>query len=148
MPKNSRRSQAQANRNYCFGCGKDNPDSMRLKFAYNERRRSFVSEFRLGRRFTGPPGYCHGGIIATIMDEAMAKLNKLHDRPAATSQIVVNYLRPVPLHKTLRVEAREISVRGRRRKRTAEILDGQGRVLTHARGVFIALNSHHVFAKR
>ena len=42
-------------KNYCFGCGKDNPDGMRLKFAYDEEARRFVAHFRLGRRFTGPP---------------------------------------------------------------------------------------------
>jgi len=60
-------------KNYCFACGRNNPDGMRLKFSYDEERNCFVSRFRLGKRFTGPPGHCHGGIIATILDEAMAK---------------------------------------------------------------------------
>ena len=64
-------------KNYCFVCGKNNPDGMSLHFTYDEDRDCFVSRFRLGRRYTGPPGHCHGGIIATILDEAMGKVNKL-----------------------------------------------------------------------
>src|SRR5438067_10286693 len=109
-------------KNYCFACGQDNPHGMHLKFALDRERKHFVSQFRLSKRYTGPPGYCHGGIIATILDDAMSKLNKLRDLIAATSRMTVEYLRPVPLLKTLRVESREISKRGRRLTRVAEIL--------------------------
>src|SRR5215469_13335970 len=74
-------------KNYCFACGKNNPEGMRLKFAYDEERECFVCRFRLGKRFTGPPGHCHGGIIATILDEAMGKVNKLRHVVALTSEI-------------------------------------------------------------
>jgi hypothetical protein len=71
-------------KNYCFGCGKNNPEGMRLKFNYDEDRDCFVCRFRLGKRYTGPPGHCHGGIIATILDEAMGKVNKLRHVIALT----------------------------------------------------------------
>ncbi len=58
-------------KNYCFVCGKDNPDSMHLRFTYDEDRDCFVCRFRLSKRYTGPPGHAHGGIIATILVEAM-----------------------------------------------------------------------------
>src|SRR5215831_17267250 len=90
-------------RNYCFACGKDNPDGMRLKFVYDRQNGCYVCRFRLGKRFTGPPGHCHGGIIATILDEAMGKVNRLRHVVALTSQITVDYLEPVPLNKPLRV---------------------------------------------
>ncbi|HTR64742.1 MAG TPA: PaaI family thioesterase [Terriglobales bacterium] len=126
--------------NHCFGCGKNNPQSMRLKFTYDEPRDRCVCRFRLGKRFTGPPGHCHGGIIATILDEAMAKLNKPRQVLAMTAQITVDYLKPVPLHTPLRVEASEVSVRGRRRMRTAEIMNEKGQVLAHSRGVFVTID--------
>src|ERR1700710_1939777 len=107
--------------NHCFGCGKENPHSMRLKFTYDEASREVASSFRLGKRYSGPPGYCHGGIIATILDEAMAKLNKLHQVTAVTAHMAVDYLRPVPLEQPLRAEARETRSDGRRRFRQAAI---------------------------
>ena len=44
-------------KNYCFACGKNNPEGMRLKFTYDEERGSFVCRFRLGQtlhRAAGP----------------------------------------------------------------------------------------------
>ena len=135
-------------KNYCFACGKDNPDGMHLKFTINRERKRFVSSFRLSKRFTGPPGYCHGGIIATILDDAMSKLNKLRDVIAATAELKIEYLKPVPLRTPLRVESRELTKRGRRLIHRAEILNQEGTVLARGRGVFVIIDSKRVFRQR
>jgi len=133
--------------NFCFGCGKNNPEGMALRFTYDKERNCFVCRFRLVKRYTGPPGHCHGGIIATILDEAMGKVNKLRQVVALTSEITVNYLRPVPLHKPLRVESREEKVNGRRHINVAEILNESGQVLARGRGLFIAVDPQKMFAR-
>ena len=134
-------------KNHCFVCGKNNPEGMRLRFTYDEDRDCFISRFRLGKRYTGPPGHCHGGIIATILDEAMGKVNKLRQVVAVTAEITVNYLKPVPLNKSLRVESREVEVKGRQHINTAEILNQKGEVLARSRGLFIAIDPHKMFGK-
>jgi uncharacterized protein (TIGR00369 family) len=134
-------------KNYCFGCGRNNSDGMRLKFLYDEKRNCFVCRFRLGKRYTGPPGHCHGGIIATILDEAMGKVNKLRQVVALTSQITVDYVKPVPLNKPLRVESREVRVRGRRHINMAEILNHKGEVLARSQGTFIAVDAERMSAR-
>jgi uncharacterized protein (TIGR00369 family) len=134
-------------KNYCFACGKNNAEGMHLRFTYDEERDCFVCRFRLGKRYTGPPGHCHGGIIATILDEAMGKVNKLRHVVAVTSEITVNYLKPVPLNKPLRVESREVRVRGRQHINMAEILNPKGEVLARGRGLFIAIDPHKMFGK-
>lgn len=135
-------------KNYCFACGKDNPDGMHLKFTIDRERKHFISSFRLSKRFTGPPGYCHGGIIATILDDAMSKLNKLRDVIAATSQLKIEYLKPVPLRTPLRVESRELKKSGRRLIHRAEILNQEGTVLARGRGVFVIIDAKRVFSQR
>jgi len=134
-------------KNLCFACGKNNAEGMRLRFAYDEERDLFVCRFRLGKRYTGPPGHAHGGIIATILDEAMGKVNKLRHVVALTSTITVDYLKPVPLNKPLRVESWEVRVRGRYHTNTAEILNQKGDVLARSKGLFIAIDPHKMFAK-
>src|ERR1700690_2688211 len=134
-------------KNYCFACGKDNPQGMRLKFVYDEESNRFICRFRLGKRYTGPPGHCHGGIIATILDEAMGKVNKIRQVIAVTSEMTVNYLKPVPLHQRLRVESREVKVEGRRHINVAEILNEKGEVLARSQGLFIAIDPHRMFAR-
>jgi uncharacterized protein (TIGR00369 family) len=134
-------------KNYCFACGKNNPDGMRLRFTYDEDHKSFVCRFRLGKRYTGPPGHCHGGIIATILDEAMGKVNKHRHVVALTSEMTVKYLRPVPLHRPLLVESREVRVKGRKHVNMAEILNEKGEVLASSRGLFIAIDPERMFAR-
>ena len=138
---------ARLQKNYCFACGKNNPDGMRLRFTYDEARKCYLCRFRLDKRYTGPPGHCHGGIIATILDEAMGKVNKLRQVIALTSEITINYLKPVPLNKPLRVESREVSVKGRRHINMAEILNQKREVLARGRGLFIAIDAHKMFQK-
>ena len=135
-------------KNYCFACGKDNPDGMHLKFTINRERKRFVSSFRLSKRFTGPPGYCHGGIIATILDDAMSKLNKLRDVIAATAELKIEYLKPVPLRTPWRVESRELKKRGGHLIHRAEILNQEGTVLARGRGVFVIIDAKRVFRQR
>ena len=100
-------------KNYCFACGKNNPDGMSLRFTYDKDRDRLCAGSGWESAIPGPPGHCHGGIIATILDEAMGKVNKLRQVIALTSEITVNYLKPVPLNKPLRVESREEKVTGR-----------------------------------
>lgn len=145
-PSASRKNHSR--QNLCFACGPDNPAGMHLKFVADPSGRHYVSRFRLSKRYTGPPGHCHGGIIATILDDAMSKLNKLRDQPAATARMTVDYLKPVPLQRALRVESSEVSQRGRRLTRVAEILDENGTVLARSRGVFVLLDSRHAFRQK
>jgi len=134
-------------KNFCFACGKNNPEGMRLRFSYDEERDCFLCRFRLTKRYTGPPGHAHGGIIATILDEAMGKVNKLRHVVALTSSITVDYLKPVPLNQPLRVESREVSVHGRYHTNAAEILNQKGEVLARSKGHFIAIDPHKMFGK-
>ena len=134
-------------KNYCFVCGMNNPDGMRLKFILDEARQTFVCQFRLSKRYTGPPGHTHGGVIACILDDEMGKVNKLHHVVALTREMTIEYLKPVPLHKPLRVEGRELSVHGRQHINTAEILNDKNEVLARSRGIFIAIDPEKMFAK-
>ena len=134
-------------KNDCFACGQNNPDGMRLRFTLDEARQTFVCKFRLSKRYTGPPGHCHGGIIATILDDAMGKVNKLRHVIALTKEMTVEYLKPVPLHKPLHVEGSEVSVQGRIHINTAKILNDKNEVLARSHGTFIAIDPEKMFAK-
>jgi acyl-coenzyme A thioesterase PaaI-like protein len=137
----------RATTNHCFACGKDNPEGMHLRFFLDEERQRFVCNFRLPQRYQGPPAHAHGGIIATILDEAMGKVNKIHSVIALTREMDVEFLKPVPLHKPLRVESWEYSKRGRRHVNVAEIYNRKGEVLARSRGLFIAIDPIKMFAK-
>jgi len=139
----SKRSSVQ---NMCFACGKDNADGMQLEFFFDVEAHQAICQFTLGARYQGPPGHSHGGIIATILDEAMGKVNKLRNVLALTKSMNVEYKKPVPLHQTLTVTGREQQVNGREHTNIAEITNEKGEVLARSTGVFVAIDITKKFA--
>lgn len=142
QPKETRRPQ-----NHCFACGKDNPHGMHLKFYIDEAKRVAICNVKLARRYQGPPGHAHGGIIAVILDEAMGKINKLSNVIALTKSMNVEYLKPVPLGQPLTVTGRAQSINGREHTNVAEISNQAGDVLARSSGLFIAVDVARMFAK-
>ncbi len=138
---------AKLKMNHCFGCGPDNPQGLRLKFHLDQEGKRFIARFRLARRFTGPPGHAHGGIIATILDEAMGKVNKLRSVVAMTRKMQVEYLKPVPLYRSLTAVAWGVRVHGRQHVNAAEIRNESDVVLARSTGVFVAIDPHRMFAR-
>jgi uncharacterized protein (TIGR00369 family) len=132
-------------KNHCFACGKDNADGMHLKFYLDEAARHAICKFKLSRKYTGPPGHAHGGIIATILDEAMGKVNRFRNVLALTSSMEIRYLKPVPLGKPLTVTGYEQSMEGRKHINVAEISNEAGVVLARSTGTFIAIDPEKMF---
>ena len=131
----------------CFGCGPANDCGLKLEFHLNEDHKRFVCDFVLPQRFEGPPLHAHGGIIATILDEAMGKVSKLRSIIAVTQTMQVNYIRPVPLEKPLITEGWEVGVNGREHFRAAEIRNPKGEVLATGAGTFIEVDPARMWAK-
>jgi uncharacterized protein (TIGR00369 family) len=125
--------------NHCFGCGLDNPTGLRLKF-FIDADKNVVCHFRLARRFAGPPGHAHGGIIATLLDEAMSKSNRARGILAMTRHLEVQYLRPVPLGQPLTLTARHLDTHGRRNHTEAQIADASGQILASAKAIFVTVS--------
>src|SRR5437879_13040556 len=89
------------NPGHCFGCGPANPHGLHLQFTLDAAAHTATAPVHLSRSFEGPPGHIHGGIIATLMDEAMSKLNRIFGERAMSRHMEVDYLRPAPSHQDL-----------------------------------------------
>ena len=137
----------QPTQNLCFACGPDNPDGMHLKFALDEANKKFICKFRLPKKFWGPPKHCHGGIVATILDEAMGKVNKIHDIIAMTRSMEIDYLRPSPLGQPLTLTGKFVRRDGRKVFMEAELRNAADDLLVRSKGLFIAIDPAKFFAK-
>lgn len=93
--------------------------------------------FSMAHRYQGPPNGVHGGIIATLVDEAMGKLSRVDGVVALTAELNVEYLRPVPLGRKIIVEARPAQQRGRSYWRECTIHDANGTLLVRGKGRFV-----------
>lgn len=93
----------------CFGCGPDNPIGLKLRFRHEGE--SVLCDFNLGDAYAGYPGFTHGGIIFSILDEAMgwAVYYLCSGILAVTARAEVRFLRPVPTGEDLRVTAEVVS---------------------------------------
>ena len=125
--------------NHCFGCGQASRSGLRLKFFVDEER-TIVCRLRLARRFEGPPGHAHGGVIATLLDEAMSKANRQFGVLAMTRQMEVEYLKPVPLGAPLLLTGRHVDSSGRKHQCEAQIVNESGTLLARAKAVFLEVN--------
>ena len=98
---------------HCFGCGPANPEGLHLMFTFDAEGRTATARVNLTRVHEGPPGHIHGGIIATLMDEAMSKLNRPLGVIAMTRHMEVDYLKPSPLGRELVLTGRHVRREGR-----------------------------------
>lgn len=123
----------------CFGCGPKNPQGLRLSFLLDNETHTATAPVHLTRLHEGAPGYIHGGIIATLMDEIMSKLNRPFGVLAMTRHIEVDYLRPSPIGRDLVLTGRHIRRDGRKLFHEAELTLPDGTVLARSKGLFVAL---------
>ena len=135
---------AHGTQNGCFGCGDDNDAGLHLKFFLDEEQR-VLCRVRLEKQFQGPPGHAHGGIIATLLDEAMSKANRRRNITAMTRHMSIDYRRPVPLQSDLVIEGWSekdaASASGRKYQCSAELRDASGTVLASATGIFVEVTA-------
>jgi uncharacterized protein (TIGR00369 family) len=124
--------------NHCFGCGLENRTGLRLKF-FADDDHNITCHLRLAARFAGPPGHAHGGIIATLLDEAMSKSNRARGILAMTRHLEVDYLRPVPLNVPLTLTALHTGTTGRRHHIEARLADAAGNILATGKAVFVTI---------
>ena len=125
--------------NSCFGCGAANPRGMQLTFEQDDASRSIRGAFRLGAEYQGSASFVHGGIIATVLDEAMGKVNRFRAVRAVTAELTVEYIKPVPIDADLLVEAHELNKKGRSMYYVGEIRNSAGDLLARSRGRFVEI---------
>ena len=127
---------AHTAQNRCFGCGQANPTGLRLEFLLAEDG-SVVSLATVPGAFDGHPGYLHGGIIATLLDEAMSKAVRARGFTSMTRRMEIDYRHPVPSGAPLRLEGRVVRGEGRKHWVEARILNAKNAVLAEGKGLFI-----------
>lgn len=124
----------------CFGCGAENPVGLGLQFERDAE--TVVAAFAPSMHHQGAPGFLHGGVAATALDETMGAVGWVLDGTHwVTATLALKYRRPVPLDgSTLRIEAWRDEAAGstRRRRCHGRLLLATGEVAVEADGVFVA----------
>ncbi len=126
------------NEHNCFGCGRLNAHGLQMEFLTNPEGDGVWSRVILAPRFEGYQGVIHGGIISTLLDEAMAWSLYRDDIWAVTGQLSIRFRKPVivgvPVLANGHIGARRgriIEMRGDLRR------ESDGQVLAEATATFV-----------
>lgn len=87
---------------YCFACGSENKDGLNVQWVVEGK--TTHTEFIPPVKFQGWQGLVHGGIIATLLDEAMTRLAWIVCGGALTAEMTVRYLQPAKIGEKLYIK--------------------------------------------
>ncbi|MFA7621745.1 MAG: PaaI family thioesterase [Aminobacteriaceae bacterium] len=126
----------------CFVCGEsaDNPRSLGLDIFWNDEERRTEIPITPDATWCGYEGVVHGGVIASVFDDAMAWAVRCeHGTWAVTGEMSVRYLRPVLAGKGYVVEGRVEKSSGRRITTAAVMRDDRGKRVAEGTALFVLL---------
>lgn len=125
----------------CYVCGKDNPSGLHVQFTVDHAARTITGRFTPLREHEGWEGIVHGGIIATLLDEAMVKLAAHLGEPAVSAEITVKFKARVAPGEELTVTGKIIKEANRLIE--AEATVGKGLlVIAEAKGKLLKIGTH------
>jgi uncharacterized protein (TIGR00369 family) len=124
--------------NGCVVCGQENPCGLRIHYV-REPDGVITAEWRPTENWEGFEGIVHGGIISTVLDEAMSKAVAAMNYEALTAELKVRFRRHVAAGETLRIRGWVVEKANRLVKAEAALTAADGSERAHAWGRFVAL---------
>jgi uncharacterized protein (TIGR00369 family) len=121
----------------CFVCGEKNQGGLRLSFDIDREKRTLKTTFTALPIFQGYDGIVHGGIISTLLDEAMAKLAFELGYQGVTATLQVRFKRPAPILEPLLVYGEITEISKRLVKATSSITNKDGVLLAEGTSTLI-----------
>ncbi len=117
----------------CFVCGRNNPAGLYMQF-YDNGKNEVLSDYTVAARYQSYPGIVHGGIIASMLDEAVGRVAMIgdHHHFMVAVKLQVLYRHPVPVEIPLRITGRIIRMSGRLGRAQGEITLPDGTVACEA----------------
>lgn len=126
--------------NYCFACGKANPYGLHLSFDYHADTAETRCQTTFPRHFQGWENVLHGGIISTVLDEAMVKAAHFQGYKCATVELTVRFKKKADLTKSFQITAKVTALNKRLIEAEATLTDADNVTVASAVGKFLTVN--------
>ncbi len=117
----------------CFACGQSNPIGLKLVFHFEGEE--YATTLKVRPEYQGWAGIVHGGLLATALDEVMARLLWEKQINAITGRLEIRYHQPVTIGETLHLRGRITRQRPPLVETAAEARNPEGVVVAEAKGV-------------
>ncbi len=124
----------------CFICDNNdsNPRALHLKVMWDEETETTRISFVPDETWCGYAEVVHGGLIAAVLDEAMAwAVRQKRGEWAFTADFQLRYKKPVQLANEYLAVAEVEEMDGRRITAKARVLDSEGQLAAKASAVFL-----------
>jgi uncharacterized protein (TIGR00369 family) len=124
----------------CYVCGKKNPAGLGVDFEIDAEARSVQARFTPADIHQGYEGIVHGGILSSLLDEAMAKLAFSLSIPAVTAEITIKFKSPA-------APGEELNLTGRLTHETRRLIEAEAVikkgpvVIAEAKGKLLRVSS-------
>lgn len=122
----------------CFVCGQDNPAGLKIAFRRLESG-EMTAVWRPETPWEGFRGIVHGGLVSTVLDEAMSKAVAASGSEALTAELRVRFRLPVKSGETFTIRGWIVRRNKRLIETEAVLADLKGAEHAHAWGRFLAL---------
>lgn len=124
----------------CIVCGHDNPRGLHLNLHVDEQSGVVSCTFVPEIEQIGFEGMIHGGVLSTVLDEAMVwAATWAGKRFCVCGELNVRFRQPAAVATPLQVEAKIACVRTRLIETEATMRDLAGRLLVEAAGKYVPL---------
>ena len=118
----------------CFVCGQRNPIGLKVDFELDRDNLRIQGQFVPRVEHQGYTGIMHGGLVSTLLDEAMVKLLWDAGIRAVSASLQIKLIRPARVGETIVITGWVDDDRGRIIHTGARLEDLRGAVLAEATG--------------
>ena len=125
----------------CLVCGRDNPHGIHLHLGVDDATGIVTSQFTAAAHHMGFEGIVHGGLLSTVLDEAMVwAATWSGKRFCVCGELNVRFRRSVQIGQRVSVEAKITSVRSRLIETEGSLRDAAGKVLVESAGKYVPVS--------
>jgi len=129
--------------NHCFGCSPHNSHGLKLEFTRTAEHIVEI-QYTVAEHLCGPANVVHGGIQATLLDEALGfacrtAFDAEEEFKVVTADFSLSYKRPVPTDEPLIVRGEVVRREGRNVFLKGAILNQSGEELTLAEARWVRI---------
>lgn len=107
----------------CFVCGPDNASGLQAVFSCDKERLQSFCRLTIPDRFQGWPAVVHGGVIASLLDEACIYAGRSLAESLVTAELTIRYRKPVTVGQQVTIRGEVVEKRRKvlRVKATLEV---------------------------
>ena len=124
-------------RKHSFISGNRESQVLRVRYFSHRESKEFLARAWFGPEAEGPPGLCHGGSQAALLDEGMGAAAWLAGYTVLAAKIEINFRKSIPLGTVVTVNASIDRKEGKKVYVTGSLVSDSGTVYTEGSGLFI-----------